>query len=326
MRKEQVAGRAASGHAADAMNRPPTMTMGAGQWATLATLSLLWGGTFFFVEVALENVPPLTLVLARVALAAVALHAYIVATGRRLPRSPRLWGGFAVMGLFNNLVPFSLIFWGQTEISGSLASILNATTPIWTVLVAHWLTTDEKLTGLRALGVALGFVGVAVMIGIEALSGLGGALLAQLAVVAASLSYACAGIYGRRFSGLRPSQVAAGQLTMAGLMMLPVALLVDRPWMLPLPSAPAVGAVLGLALASTAIAYILYFRLLASSGAVNLLLVTFLIPVSATALGMGLLGERLQARHLIGMALIAAGLAAIDGRPVARIRRRFERL
>jgi drug/metabolite transporter (DMT)-like permease len=303
------------------MNKTPAMTMGAAQWAMLATLSLLWGGTFFFIEVALDDLPPLTLVFLRVSLAAVALHIYIVATGRRLPAGLRLWGAFAVMGLFNNFVPFSLISWGQTEISGSLASILNATTPIWTVLLAHWLTRDEKLTGLRALGVALGFIGVAVMIGIEVLSGIGGALLAQLAVVGAAVCYASTGIYGRRFSGIRPSQIAAGQLTMASLMMLPVAIAVDRPWTLPMPSAASIGAILGLALASTAVAYILYFRLLASSGAVNLLLVTFLIPVSATALGMGLLGETLQAQHIIGMALIAAGLAAIDGRPVAWLRR-----
>ncbi|HSM19384.1 MAG TPA: DMT family transporter, partial [Hyphomicrobiales bacterium] len=169
------------------MSKPPAMTMGAAQWAMLVTLSLLWGGTFFFVEVALEDVPPLTLVFLRVALAAVALHIYILATGRRLPASLRLWGAFAAMGLFNNFLPFSLISWGQTEISGSLASILNATTPIWTVLLAHFLTADEKLTGLRAIGVALGFVGVAVMIGIKALSGLGGVLLAQLAVVGGAL-------------------------------------------------------------------------------------------------------------------------------------------
>jgi len=304
------------------MNKTPAMTMGTAQWAMLVTLSLLWGGTFFFIEVALDDLPPLTLVLLRVALAAVALHVYIFATGRRLPASLRLWGAFAVMGLFNNLVPFSLISWGQTQISGSLASILNATTPIWTVLLAQWLTADEKLTGLRAVGVALGFIGVAVMIGIEALSGLGGALLAQLAVVGAAVCYASTGIYGRRFSGIRPSQVATGQLTMTSVMMLPVALAVDRPWTLPMPSAAAIGAIFGLALASTAVAYILYFRLLASSGAVNLLLVTFLIPISATALGMGLLGETLQAQHLAGMAMIAAGLAAIDGRPVAWLRRR----
>ncbi|MDP2621258.1 MAG: DMT family transporter [Hyphomicrobiales bacterium] len=304
------------------MNKTPAMTMGTAQWAMLVTLSLLWGGTFFFIEVALDDLPPLTLVLLRVALAAVALHVYIFATGRRLPASLRLWGAFAVMGLFNNLVPFSLISWGQTQISGSLASILNATTPIWTVLLAHWLTADEKLTGLRAVGVALGFIGVAVMIGIEALSGLGGALLAQLAVVGAAVCYASTGIYGRRFSGIRPSQVATGQLTMTSVMMLPVALAVDRPWTLPMPSAAAIGAIFGLALASTAVAYILYFRLLATSGAVNLLLVTFLIPISATALGMGLLGETLQAQHLAGMAMIAAGLAAIDGRPVAWLRRR----
>lgn len=309
-------------HVSFPMNKTPNLTMGAAQWAMLLTLSLLWGGTFFFVEVALDDVPPLTLVFLRVSLAAVALHIYIFATGRGLPGGLRLWGAFAVMGLFNNFLPFSLISWGQTQITGSLASILNATTPIWTVLLAHWLTADEKLTGLRILGVALGFVGVAVMIGIEALSGLGASLLAQLAVVGAAISYACIGIYGRRFSGIRPSQVATGQLTMTSLMMLPVALAVDRPWVLPLPSAATVAAILGLALASTSVAYILYFRLLASSGAVNLLLVTFLIPVSALVLGMGLLGETLQGQHLVGMGLIAAGLGAIDGRPVAWLKRR----
>ena len=295
--------------------------MGPKQWTMLIILSFLWGGTFFFVEVALSDLPPLTLVFARVALAAVALHIYIFATGRRLATGLRLWGAFAVMGLFNNFVPFTLISWGQTHISGSLASILNATAPIWTVLLAHLLTSDERLTGSRAMGVGLGFAGVAVMIGIEALSGLGGELLAQLAIVGAAICYACTGIFGRRFSGIRPSNIAAGQLTMTSIMMLPVVLLVDRPWTLPMPSGPSIAAVLCLALASTAVAYILYFRILASSGAVNLLLVTFLIPVSAIALGTGLLGETLQVQHVVGMALIGLGLAAIDGRPVGWLRR-----
>lgn len=210
----------------------------------------------------------------------------------------------------------------QAQIPSGLASILNATTPLFGVVVAHWLTTDEKLTPARLAGVLCGMAGVAVMIGPAALAGLGGdKLLAQLAVLGAALSYAFSGVFGRRFRrlGITPVQSAAGQLTASSLTLLPLALLIDRPWLLQAPPTGALAAVAALALLSTALAYLIFFRLLASAGATNLLLVTFLIPVSAILFGVALLGETIEPRQLAGMALIAAGLAAIDGRVMRKL-------
>ena len=304
-------------------------TMGPLEWLLLITLSVLWGGTFFFAEVALEEISPLTLVLARVSLAAGALILMVYATGHRLPCGASVWGAFLAMGALNNLVPFSLIFWGQTRIAGGLAAILNATTPLFTVVLAHFLTRDEPISANRLAGVLVGVAGVTVMIGPEALRELGLHLLAQIAVLGAALSYALAGIFGRRFRNVPPIVSAAGQVTASTVLLLPGVVLLERPWpgldLLPTWGAPTWGAVLGLALLSTALAYLIYFRLLASAGATNLLLVTFLIPVSAIALGAGLLGERLEVQHLAGMGLIGLGLAAIDGRPLRLLRHRRAR-
>jgi drug/metabolite transporter (DMT)-like permease len=297
--------------------------MGPLEWLLLIGLSLLWGASFFFSKVAVAELPPFTLVLGRVAIAALALNLVVIATGHRLPTSFKLWGLFLIMGALNNLIPFSLIFWSQTQIASSLASILNATTPLWTVLLAHLLTQDERLTGLRLAGVLLGLFGVVIMIGPDALQGLGLNVLAQLAVLGATVSYAFAGIFGRRFKGSSAYVTAAGQVTGTTLMMLPIALWVDRPWLLPLPGAQTWGALLGLALLSTALGYIIYFRLLATAGATNVLLVTFLIPISALLLGMTILSERLDLRHFVGMALIGLGLAAIDGRLFRLLRTRL---
>ncbi len=296
--------------------------MSAAQWAMLLTLSLLWGGSFFFGKVALAELPPFTVVFARVSVAAGALLLIVRAQGLRMPGRLAEWGPYFAMGALNNLIPFSLIFWGQTRIASGLASILNATTPLFTVVLAHLLTRDERLTAPRLAGVLAGVSGVAVMIGPGALAGLGAELAAQGAVLAAALSYACAGIYGRRFGGRPPLVTAAGQVTATTCLMLPVVLLADRPWTLAAPGAATWGSLLALALLCTAVAYLLYFRLLATAGATNLLLVTFLIPVSAIALGAVFLGERLAAHQFGGMALIALGLAAIDGRPLGWARRR----
>jgi drug/metabolite transporter (DMT)-like permease len=302
------------------MPGPIAKSLGPVEWLLLITLSVLWGGTFFFAEIALEELRPLTLVLCRVGLAAVALVAMVYASGQRMPREATVWGAFLVMGLLNNLIPFSLIFWGQTRITGGLAAILNATTPLFTVVLAHFLTRDERLTPNRLAGVVLGIVGVTIMIGPEAVRELGGHLFAQMAVLGAALSYALAGIFGRRFREIPPIVSAAGQVTATTMLMAPIVLVLEPPPALVL-SAQTWSAVLGIALLSTALAYVLYFRILASAGATNLLLVTFLIPVSAIVLGGGLLGERLAVQHLAGIALIGLGLAAIDGRPLRLLRR-----
>jgi drug/metabolite transporter (DMT)-like permease len=301
--------------------------MGGREWAMLLALAVLWGGSFFFNGVAVRELPSFTLVWLRVTVAAATLLLVLRLLGQRMPTEGRVWAAFFGMGLLNNVVPFVLIVWGQHRIASGLASILNATTPLFTVLVAHLLTPDEKLTPLKAAGVAVGFGGAAVMIGPDALGGLGTGVLAQLACLGGALSYAFAGIFGRRFRrmGVAPLATAAGQVSASTVLLLPIMLLVDRPWTLAMPHAATWGAVLGIGLLSTALAYVLYFRILAVAGATNLLLVTFLIPISAILLGVLVLGETLLPRHFAGMALIGMGLACIDGRlPRLLLRRRRE--
>jgi drug/metabolite transporter (DMT)-like permease len=299
---------------------PIKAAMGAREWTMLVALSVLWGGSFLFVGVAVRELPPLTIVVLRVGLAALALLVLLRVMGIAMPRERRVWTAFFGMGLLNNAVPFALIAWGQAHVASGVASIFNATTPLFGVLVAHVGTRDEKITPGRLAGVIVGFAGVAVMMsGGETMPALGAEGTAQAAFLMAAFLYAVGGVYGRRFKtmGVEPLATAAGMLTAATLMLLPVMVIIDRPWSLPTPSLATVAAILGLALLATAFAFILYFRILANAGATNLLLVTFLIPVSAILFGAMLLGERLEAKHFGGMALIGLGLAAIDGRPLA---------
>jgi drug/metabolite transporter (DMT)-like permease len=305
----------------------PAPAMGYREWVMLLALAALWGGSFFFFKVLVAALPPFTVVLGRVGLAAVMLNLWLGLRGDFMPASLRLWADFIVMGVLNNVIPFALIAIGETRISSGLASILNATTPMFTVLVAHMLTANEKLTRGKCVGVMVGIAGVAVLIGPDALAGIGREdLIGQVACLGAALVYALAGIYGRRFKGIPSIKVAAGQVTGSTLVLLPVVALVDRPWTLPAPDAATWGALIGIALLCTVFAYILYFRILAAAGATNLLLVTFLIPVSAIMLGSLVLGEALMVREFVGMALIGTGLAFIDGRLpaafLARPRRR----
>ena len=284
------------------------------EWAMLVTLSVLWGGSFFFAEIALESLPPLTIVTLRVGLAAITLWLVVLALKLPIPNSPPIWIAFLTMGLLNNVLPFSLIVWGQSQISSGLAAILNATAPLFGVIVAGILLRDESATPLKITGVVIGFAGVIVMMDLSSIAT--SSLLAQLAILAAALSYACASVYGRRFkaTGLNPILVAAGQVTGSTLLLLPIALWVDGND--PYANVPTQvwAAIISLAVFSTAAAYILYFKLLASAGATNILLVTLLVPVSAILLGWLFLEESLQTPHIIGMAMIALGLSAIDGR------------
>lgn len=285
------------------------------EWSLLVLLSVLWGGSFFFVEVALVELPPLTLVALRVGFAGLALWGVVLAMGLRPPAAPGVWIALLGMGALNNVVPFSLIVWGQTHIASGLAAILNATTPLFTVLVAGLLLPDERISPLKLVGVIVGFAGVVVMFGLSSLDG-ASAGLAQAAVLGAAFSYACAGVFGRRFKrmGIRPTVTAAGQVTASTLILVPLAFLVDGPLAPATPGMATWAAVLGLALLSTAVAYVLYFKLLEAAGATNLLLVTLLIPVSAILLGSIVLGESLEVAHWVGMALIALGMSAMDGR------------
>lgn len=303
------------------MNAPDSsLKMTPFAWLMLVTLSVVWGGTFFFQEIAVRDLPTFTIVACRVAIAAGLLWGVTKLVGGSLPTHRNIWAALFLLALINNVIPFSLIVWGQREISSGLAAILNATVPLFTVLIAHFVTTDEKLTRTKLAGAIVGIVGVAVMIGEDALDGVGLAVLAQLAILGASLSYTFGGLFGRKIQamGLTPLGISTGQLLASTVILIPVALLVDEPWAIPLPSAETIAAVIALASVSTAFAYILFFRILATAGATNLMLVTFLIPVSALALGILILGEILEVRHVIGLLCIGVGLAAIDGRLLRR--------
>jgi len=285
-------------------------------WAILGTLAVIWGGAFFFIGVAVRHVPPLTYVWLRLSIAALAMWGYLYFKGQKLGLPREVWGSIVLLAVLNNALPFTLFGWGQTHIASGLASILHATTPIWGVVVAHVLTRDERLTPRKLAGVLLGFGGVATMIGPSLLASLGSSALAQLACVTASLSYALAAVWARRFRklGVSPLSVTTGQLTAGALIMLPMAMIVDQPWTHAFPPLTAWGAITALALLCTAFGYVLYFRLIETSGATNALLVTLLVPPVAIVLGALFLSETLAPQDFIGLGLIALGLAAIDGR------------
>ncbi|BCH68470.1 ABC transporter permease (plasmid) [Agrobacterium vitis] len=300
------------------------MRMSFQDWSLLLFLSLLWGGAFFFAAVAVRELSPLTVVASRTGLAALALAVVLRFRHEDWPLKGHALRTFSIMGLLNNLLPFSLLFWAQTMIPSGLASILNATTPIFSIIVAHFLLDDERMAANKTVGIGFGFLGVVVLLGGNLLDSKGFALVGMLACLGAALSYGFAGVYGRRFKsmGFSATQVAFGQLTATTLMMVPIILLIDRPWNLPLPSFAVIASLVALAVVSTALAYVIFFRILASAGAVNAALVTLLIPVSAILLGALFLGETLALRHYTGMALIGSGLLAIDGRVLDLMKRR----
>lgn len=301
-----------------------SQSMSGVDWLMLVVLSIFWGGSFFFIELALEGLTPLTLVFSRVALAAVILWVYVFSTGGTFPRSLRVWGMFAVMGVFGNAVPFSLISWGQLYIDSGLASILNAPVPLFTAILAYRFAKDERLSVGRGFGVVLGFAAIIIMVGPHFLGGIGVNALGQLAVLGGAFSYSVATIYGRRLAEVPVSVVSAGVMTMAAMIILPLALIFEAPWRLR-PDSTSLAAVTGLAMISTVGAYLIFFRLLERVGATNVSLVTFLIPVSALILGISILGERLDWTAYFGMALLFAGLAIVDGRLMYWIKARIRK-
>lgn len=292
------------------------------EWLLLAILGGLWGGTFFFNAIALPEVPPFLVITFRVALASVILWIVTLARGVAVPRGLSFWASLSVMAFLNTAFPFFLIAWGQVHITSGLAAILIATSPLYAVVAAHFWTDDERLTPGKVAGVASGIVGVVFLIGPGVLAGLGTSLVAQLGIVGAAMCYAVSAIYGRRFARQRisPMFMATGQMTMATVMLVPFAIIVEQPWTLASPSPAAWAALLCLGVLSTAIAYLIYFRILSAAGAINILLVNFLVPVSALLLGIFILGEEMTAEQVIGLAFIALGLASIDGRLFARLR------
>jgi drug/metabolite transporter (DMT)-like permease len=282
-------------------------------WLLLVFLSILWGGSFFFVAIAVHDIPPLTLVLARVGTAAVLLAPIVWLAGLSLPRRLSAWRPYVMLGLLNNLVPFGLIVYGQTRIASGLASVLNATTPLFTLVLAR-LFAREPLTAAKLGGVALGIGGVGVLMGPDILSTDRGSVLGMICVLGAALSYGLSALWMRRLGGTPPLVSAEAQLICSTLLLLPLAGIVDRFWVLPVPGATTLAAVLGLAAFSTALAYIVFFRIGATAGPSNVMLVTLLIPVSAVALGALVLGERLAPHQVAGALVIASALAVVDGR------------
>ncbi|MBY5317017.1 DMT family transporter [Rhizobium leguminosarum] len=288
--------------------------MNAWTWGLLVLLGLIWGASFFFARIAVQHVPPLTLVFFRLLLAALALHIYIAGRFDFYAILKTRWREFLILGLINNALPHALIFFGQTRIGAGLAAILNATTPIWTVLIANYFTSDEKLSPAKIAGCLVGLAGTIVLIGPGMSAGGQAPLWALLLPVLAAISYGFAATYGKRFKNVPAPVTAAGQLTASSLIALPLSLLADRPWALASPPLDALLAVLALALLSTAFGYILYFRIMAAAGAINASLVTLLVPPSAILLGVLFLGERLALSEFAGMALIGFGLVILDGR------------
>lgn len=298
------------------MDAPKTMD---GQdWGMLILLSVLWGGAYFFAGVAVRELPPLTVVLARVLLASLALLPLFWYLGQSLPRSLAEWRPFFGMGLLNNVLPFGFIFAGQTYITVGLSSIINAMTPLFAVVVMA-LFQEERLTVNRVIGVLLGVVGVAVLRGfdgaIDVRQSIGIALC-----LAGALSYGFAAVWGRRFlTGVAPVKSATCQLMCSTLIMGVVVCFIDRPWTLAAPGQSTVLALIGLAVFGTALAYIVFFKVLVRAGASNVMLVTLLIPVTALFLGAVFLGEAVQAKEIIGALIIGAGLLFIDGRVIERL-------
>jgi drug/metabolite transporter (DMT)-like permease len=281
--------------------------------ALLGVLSVLWGGSFFFNGVALKELPPLTVVLLRVALAALILLPALWIYRIRLPTNPAGWRPFFAIALLNNVLPFSLIVTGQTYISSGLASILNATTPLFTVVVMA-AAGDEKLQARRVAGVVTGLIGVVILRGQDLALDTGQGV-GVLLCLAAAFSYGLASLYARRYlSDSPPLATATFQLLASSIMMTVVAAVIERPWRLPMPGATTWLALIGLASLSTALAYIVFFQILRRSGASNVMLVTLLLPVTAILLGYLLLGEQVSLSEIVGALVIGSALLLIDGR------------
>lgn len=299
----------------------PVQHMGRIEWALLVVLSIFWGASFFFYKV-LVDLGPFTVVLGRMGIAAAVMIPVLYARGGKLPKT-RAWGPYFVMALLNNVIPFSLFAYSERHITSGLASIINAMTPIFTVLVAHIWTHNEKLSWNKAAGVGCGLTGVVILIGPAALADIGGKdVLGEVCCLLAAVSYGFGGVYGKRFSGRPLNEVVTGQVTAATILVAPLAILLEQPWTLPAPGLAVWASLTGIALASTVAAYLIYFHILAKAGATNISLVTFLVPVSAILMGVFFLGETVNASAIAGIVVIGLGLACIDGRLFTWLKRR----
>ena len=304
------------------MTAPALRPMTATDWALLLLLSLLWGGSFLFGKVAAGALPSFTIVAGRVLFALVTLWLVMLVTGTALPRGGRHWVAILVMALFNNVFPFTLIIWGQKQLGAGMASTLNAGVPFFTVLLAHVMTHDERLTPAKIMGTLVGLAGVTVLIGPETS---GGHLLAAVSCLAGAVCYALGGIYGRRFqrTGMNTMQLVFGQVLVAALISVPLAAVIDEPWQLNMPDWKPLVSIAAMGILSTAVAYLIFFKLVMRTGATAASLVTLMVPPSAMAMGALLLGEAITVMQIGGVALIAFGLALTDGRIVGWARRRL---
>lgn len=294
--------------------------MSAHDWGLIAILAVVWGGAFFLIEIGLTGFGPLTLVALRMLLAIPLMLLALKWLGHALPRDARSWWQLTLLGFFNVAMPMALFFWAQTRIDSALAAILNATVPLWGVLIAHLFTHDERATPLKLVGVLLGFGGIIVMVGPEAVNGMGQDVVAQLACLFAAASFAGAAVYARRLgTTIAPMAAATGQIVTATALLLPLAIIVEQPWAAPAPNMTAVAALLTLALIGTSFAYFIFFRLIDRAGASNALLIALVMPPIAILLGVAVLGEVLTRDQVIGMALITLGLLVIDGRLFTRL-------
>ncbi len=284
-------------------------------------LAAIWGPSFLFIKVAVQELPPITLVAVRVGMASLALYLILRTQGRNLPRLGRIWRHFAFMGLFANALPFVLFSWGELYVDSALASILNGTTPIFTVVLAHFLVADDRMTPTKLVGTLLGFAGLLIIVAPTLAVGMRAETLGLLAMATAAFCYAVTIIYSRRhLRGLQPLVAPTAQLLMATLFLLPISLVLDQPYTLPLPSLPVIGSVLSLSLLGTAVAFVIYYRIIERMNATDLAMVTYLIPVFGIILGVLVLGEQPGWTAFVGSAFILIGVMTVNG--VFRFRRR----
>lgn len=296
--------------------------MKARDWGMIAILALIWGGSFLFIELGLTGFGPLTLVFLRMALAVPLMLVALHFLGLRLPSDYASWMHLTALGFLNIAFPMSLFFWAQTYIDSGLASILNATVPLWGVVLTHIFTDDERATPVKIGGLLVGFSGLVLVVGPTALGGIGNDILPQLACLAATFCFAAAVIYARKLgTRIAPMTAATGQIVTASIMLAPLPLLFEAPFSGPFPPAAAIFAVAVLAFVATSFAYLIFFRLIESAGAGNAMLIALVMPPVAIALGVLVLSEQLTMNHLGGTALILVGLVVIDGRTLAHLAR-----
>ena len=280
----------------------------------LILLAALWGPSFLFIKVAVADIPPLTLVVGRVGIGAVLLYAFLRWQGRSLPRSPSIWKHVAFVAFFHNALPFVLFGWGEQYIDSAMASILNGTTPLFTIVLAHFFVADDRLTGAKVGGVLLGFGGLLLLIAPSLAAGLQVTTLGLLAVAFASACYGVAIVYTRNhMRGLPPLVAPTAQMIMATIYVLPFSLLLEQPFSLPAPSPASLGSLLALGVLGTAVAFIVYYRLMETADPSYVSMVTYVIPVIGVILGVVILSERLTWNAYAGCALILLGVVIVNG-------------